>query len=116
MTVATVSSVSTAMTGRPKRTPIRTCVACRTADGKRGLLRVVRLPDGAGVVVDPTGKRSGRGAYVCATKECVTTALKRKALERSLKVVITDAVGAALLAATEDRDDVSEKGAATTMS
>ena len=73
-----------------KRVPIRTCVACRTSGGKRGLLRVVRLPEGAGVVLDLSGKRAGRGAYVCASAECVTNALKRKAFERSLKAAITD--------------------------
>ncbi len=71
-----------------RRTPIRTCVACRTSGGKRGLLRVVRLPEGAGVTLDPTGKQSGRGAYVCAIPECVATAQKRKAFERSLKVAV----------------------------
>lgn len=73
---------------RPKRVPVRTCVACRTAGGKRGLLRVVRLPEEAGIVVDSTGKRNGRGAYVCPTTVCITLALKRKALERSLKTPI----------------------------
>ncbi|GBC94235.1 hypothetical protein HRbin16_00016 [bacterium HR16] len=68
-----------------KHTPIRTCVACRTAAPKRGLMRVVRTPEGA-VVVDPTGKRAGRGAYVCRNVSCVQTALKAKKLERSLKV------------------------------
>lgn len=82
-----------------KRQPIRTCVACRTAGGKRGLLRVVRLPEGAGVAVDPTGKQSGRGAYLCPTLVCLELALKRKALERSLKVSLTDELQGALRAA-----------------
>jgi uncharacterized protein len=93
---------------RPKRQPVRTCVACRTTGGKRGLLRVVRVtarPDGgdAGaaaktvrVELDPTGKKNGRGAYVCPTLACVQTALKRKALERSLKTPITEDVATAL--------------------
>lgn len=82
-----------------KRQPIRTCVACRTAGGKRGLLRVVRLPEGAGVAVDPTGKQSGRGAYLCPTPACLELALKRKALERSLKVTLSPELQAALRAA-----------------
>lgn len=65
-------------------------MACRTAGGKRGLLRIVRLPDGAGVAVDPTGKQSGRGAYVCPTLACIELALKRKALERSLKTTLPE--------------------------
>ena len=82
-----------------RRVPIRTCVACRTSGGKRTLIRVVRLPEGAGVVVDGTGKQSGRGAYVCLTPECVTLALKQKKLERSLKTPIPEAVADALLRA-----------------
>lgn len=73
-----------------RRVPVRTCVACRTAGGKRGLLRIVRLPEGAGVAIDPTGKQSGRGAYVCPTLACIELALKRKALERSLKITLPD--------------------------
>lgn len=81
-----------------KRQPIRTCVACRTPGGKRGLLRVVRLPEGAGVILDPTGKASGRGAYLCPTTACLELALKRKALERSLKVSLSEEALAALRA------------------
>ena len=82
-----------------KRTPIRTCVACRTSGGKRGLLRIVRLPDAQGVALDPTGKRSGRGAYVCPTDECIGLALKQKKLERSLKTPIPEALASDLRAA-----------------
>lgn len=88
--VATPAATSTARSA--KRVPQRTCVACRTGGGKRGLLRVVRLPDGQGVALDPTGKKSGRGAYVCPTEPCVAQALKKKALERSLKTPIPEGV------------------------
>ncbi|MES2463885.1 MAG: YlxR family protein [Armatimonadota bacterium] len=94
-----VTSVGPAKT---RRTPIRTCVACRTPGGKRGLLRVVRLGAGdhAGdVVLDPTGKKSGRGAYVCPTAECIGLALKQKKLERSLKTPIAESVADTLRAA-----------------
>lgn len=89
-------------TQKPKRQPIRTCVACRTAGGKRGLVRVVRLPDSGGVELDLTGKKSGRGAYVCPTVACVTLALKKKQLDRSLKTTVSDETGAALRAAVEE--------------
>lgn len=69
---------------KPKHIPIRTCVACRTADAKRGLMRVVRLADGS-VVFDPKGKTPGRGAYVCARQSCIAQARKQKKFERSLK-------------------------------
>jgi len=71
--------------GAKRRVPIRTCVACRRSDGKRTLLRVVRNPQSGLAEFDSTGKRPGRGAYVCAESGCVANAIKRKALERSLK-------------------------------
>jgi predicted RNA-binding protein YlxR (DUF448 family) len=71
--------------GKQRHIPIRTCVACRTADSKRTLLRVVRQADGS-VQYDPKGKLSGRGAYVCARQACIALARKQKKLERSLKV------------------------------
>jgi len=70
---------------KPKHIPTRTCVACRAADEKRDLLRVVRQPDGS-VRYDPRGKLSGRGAYVCANTACIALARKQKRLERSLKI------------------------------
>jgi predicted RNA-binding protein YlxR (DUF448 family) len=64
---------------------MRTCVGCRTERAKRELVRVVRLPSGD-VVMDSTGKLSGRGAYLCADGTCWTLALRRGALERALAV------------------------------
>jgi len=69
----------------PRRVPVRTCVACRAGGGKPGLLRVVRDPVTGEADHDPTGKRAGRGAYVCPAADCIEAARKRKALERSLK-------------------------------
>jgi len=69
------------------------------------LLRVVRLGagDNAGeVILDLTGKKSGRGAYVCPTTACIGLALKQKKLERSLKTPMTEAVSEALLAAAQE--------------
>lgn len=54
--------------------PQRTCIACRQVRNKRDLLRVVRTPEGE-IVVDPTGKRSGRGAYLCRAQSCWQAAL-----------------------------------------
>ena len=66
---------------------------------------MVRLAgEAGGVALDPTGKRSGRGAYVCATAECVAIALKRKALERSLKTPIPPDVAEALQAAVTEAE------------
>lgn len=78
-----------------KHTPERTCVACRQAMPKRDLVRIVRQPDGS-VVVDPTGKAAGRGAYIGPSRECLRLAFERRALERSLQVTLTDADRAGL--------------------
>src|SRR5512141_641682 len=72
----------------PRHVPQRTCVGCRTVEGKRALVRVVRTPEG-GVEVDPTGKRNGRGAYVHAQRSCWEAAL-RGGLARALNVTLSD--------------------------
>lgn len=73
---------------RRKHVPQRTCVVCRTVRPKRELVRIVRTPDGA-VMVDETGKRSGRGAYLCRQRDCWETAVARRQLEQALKVTLT---------------------------
>jgi uncharacterized protein len=77
--------------------PQRTCVACRSERPKRDMVRIVRSPDGA-VEVDPTGKRSGRGAYLCLQPPCWQAALKRHALDKALKTELTAADREALAA------------------
>ncbi len=81
-----------------KKIPQRTCVACRRTVNKSDLVRVVRTPEGE-TVVDVTGKRNGRGAYVCARRECVEKCRKSKALERALDCKVTDSVYDELLGA-----------------
>ncbi len=80
---------------RPRRIPQRTCVACQQEQAKRELVRVVRTPDGR-VEVDPSGKKSGRGAYLHKSRECWELGLKRDALERALKTKLTDEFRSAL--------------------
>jgi predicted RNA-binding protein YlxR (DUF448 family) len=75
------------MPARPKRIPVRTCVACRSAEAKRGLVRIVRTPQGR-VEIDPTGKKSGRGAYLHANRDCWELALKKDLLSRALKISV----------------------------
>ena len=72
---------------RPKHVPQRTCIACRTTGAKRGLLRLVRTPEGR-IEIDQTGKKTGRGAYLCRTRECWQTGLTKKGLDRALKIEI----------------------------
>jgi len=75
-----------------RKQPTRTCAACRSKDGKWSLVRVVRLPDAGGVVLDPTGKRAGRGAYLCASEACLTLAFKKGGLARTLKCQVPSAL------------------------
>lgn len=70
--------------GGMRKIPRRTCVACRTGRAKRDLVRIVRAVNGA-VVVDLTGKQSGRGAYLCRQRACWEAGLRRGVLERALK-------------------------------
>jgi uncharacterized protein len=60
-------------------------VACRRTDAKRGLFRLVRTAEGR-VAIDPTGKQAGRGAYLCHDPACWEQALKRRGLERALRI------------------------------
>lgn len=73
---------------RQKHVPQRTCVACRQVSGKRQMVRIVRTVAGS-VQVDETGKKAGRGAYLCRLKGCWDQALKNKQLEHALKTVFT---------------------------
>jgi len=71
------------------------CVACRGHDAKRGLHRIVRTPEGP-VALDPTGKRNGRGAYLCGNPACWERALAGGILARALKTEIDGETVAAL--------------------
>ncbi len=70
----------------PKHIPQRTCVGCRTVLPKRSLLRLVRRPEG--VLVDPTGKLAGRGAYLHNRRSCWEKGLKGQ-LAHALKITLT---------------------------
>ena len=74
-----------------KKVPMRQCVGCAEMKSKKELLRVIKTPEEE-IVLDATGKKNGRGAYICASMECLTNARKRKGLERSLKVAIPEEV------------------------
>src|ERR1700686_3740771 len=74
---------------KPKHIPLRTCVSCRETKPKRELLRVVRTPDGH-VAIDATGKKSGRGAYLCARLSCWETAIQKKRFEQEFELTLSD--------------------------
>ncbi|MGI6376004.1 MAG: RNase P modulator RnpM [Anaerolineae bacterium] len=98
------------MPPKPRRQPQRTCVACRQVSGKRGLVRVVRTPAGE-VAIDATGRLAGRGAYLCARRSCWELALKRKALDRALKVTLDSAANERLAAFARDLPDEAYEAA-----
>ncbi|HHX02199.1 MAG TPA: YlxR family protein [Firmicutes bacterium] len=74
-----------------KHIPIRTCVGCRQTKPKKELIRVVRTPQ-AQIEIDLTGKKSGRGAYLCQSKECLSKALQRRQLQRALETDISEEI------------------------
>ena len=80
---------------KPKKIPMRMCVGCREMKEKRELIRIVRTPEGI-VVPDPTGKKSGRGAYVCRQAECLRRSIRQKQLERQLEITMTPEIIQAL--------------------
>ncbi len=65
------------------------CIGCKGKMNKKSLIRVVRTPDDK-IVVDSTGKKAGRGAYLCGRVECLEKAMKTKALQRALNCDITE--------------------------
>ncbi|NOK63832.1 MAG: YlxR family protein [Chloroflexi bacterium AL-W] len=95
---------------RPKHIPQRTCIACRTTEAKRSLMRIVRDQHGR-VAYDSTNKRAGRGAYLCHSPECWEKALKRRGLERALRIDTLNAEDVAALqkiADTLTEDDMEK--------
>ena len=80
---------------KTKKIPMRMCSGCRESKPKSELIRVVRTPDG-NIIVDKTGKVSGRGAYLCKNEECFKKSVKSKALSRALEVNVDDSVLLAL--------------------
>lgn len=76
---------------RVKRVPIRMCVGCQATRPKKELIRIVRTPEGE-IDVDPTGKKNGRGAYICPSLECLALAVKTKKLEKALDHVLGEEV------------------------
>ncbi|MDE7234391.1 MAG: YlxR family protein [Ruminiclostridium sp.] len=70
-----------------KNIPLRKCLGCDEMLGKKGMIRVVRDKEGT-ISIDETGKKSGRGAYLCLDAECLNKARKKRGLERSLKCAV----------------------------
>lgn len=72
---------------RRRKIPLRKCVACQQMKSKKEMIRIVRTPDNE-IMIDLTGKKSGRGAYLCGQVSCFQLAQKSHALDRSLKASV----------------------------
>lgn len=79
-----------------KRIPERKCAGCAETKKKNELIRIVRSPEGE-ISIDLTGKKSGRGVYICNSTECFNKAFKKKRLESSLKCPISNEIYESLL-------------------
>ncbi|MBQ7455677.1 MAG: YlxR family protein [Clostridia bacterium] len=98
---------------KPRKIPMRMCVGCREMKPKRELLRVVRSPEGE-ISFDLTGRKPGRGAYVCRSAACFDLAVRKKQLERAFSAPVSEEVRQGLLAqiadlpAPAEEDDAGE--------
>ena len=84
-----------------KKVPERTCIACKKVSDKRQLIRVVKSPEGE-FFIDRTGKKNGRGAYLCNDRSCLEKCMKSKLLNRSFKCDIPGEVYENLLKEFDD--------------
>ncbi len=78
-----------------KKIPLRQCIGCGEMKSKKELIRVLKTTEDE-IVIDATGRKNGRGAYICPSMECFKKAAKSKGLERSLKMAIPKEVYEAL--------------------
>ncbi|MBQ6393427.1 MAG: YlxR family protein [Eubacterium sp.] len=74
-----------------RKIPLRQCVGCREMKTKRDMIRVIKTPEDE-ICLDRSGKKNGRGAYLCFNPDCLRKAIRSKALERSLKITIPDEI------------------------
>ena len=87
-----------------RKIPMRKCAGCEEMKEKKQLLRVVHTPEGE-FLLDFTGKKSGRGVYVCRSKECLEAAQKKRGLERSLKCAVPQEIYLDLLKQLENGEN-----------
>lgn len=74
-----------------KKVPLRQCTGCGEMKSKKEMIRVIKTPEEE-IVVDFSGKKNGRGAYLCNSFDCFQKARKTRAIERSLKITIPDEI------------------------
>lgn len=78
-----------------KKVPLRQCIGCGEMKSKKEMIRVIKTADEE-ILLDATGRKNGRGAYLCPSIECMKKAVKSKGLERSFKMAIPKEVYDAL--------------------
>ena len=88
-----------------RKIPQRVCVGCGEMKSKKEMLRVLKTAEGE-ILLDATGKKNGRGAYLCFSRECLTKAIKGKGLERSFKMSIPKEVYDKL---EKERDEIEAR-------
>lgn len=76
--------------GAVKKIPQRQCVGCREMKNKKELIRVLKTDEG--IIIDDTGKKNGRGAYICPNADCLKKAVENRGLERSFKMPVDKSV------------------------
>ena len=84
-----------------KKVPMRQCVGCNEMKSKREMIRVIKTAEEE-VLLDTTGKKNGRGAYLCPCSVCLEKARKCRGLERSLKMTIPEEIYESLEKEFED--------------
>ena len=88
------------MAVQAKKVPLRKCTGCQEMKSKKEMMRILRTAEGE-IVLDTTGRKNGRGAYVCRSMECFEKAVKSKGLERSLKCRVPEEAYGSLKKETE---------------
>ncbi|HIY20108.1 MAG TPA: YlxR family protein [Candidatus Blautia avistercoris] len=73
------------------KVPMRQCTGCREMKNKKEMIRIIKTAENT-IELDATGKKNGRGAYLCFCRECLQKAQKNKGLERSLKTAIPEEI------------------------
>ena len=79
------------MSAAVRKVPMRQCTGCQEMKNKKEMIRVLKTSEGE-ILLDATGKKNGRGAYLCRSMDCLEKAIRSRGLERSLKVKIPDEV------------------------
>ena len=84
-----------------RKVPMRQCIGCREMKSKKEMIRVLKTAEDE-IVLDTTGKKNGRGAYLCFSRDCLEKAIRNHGLERSLKIAVPDEVYERLKKELED--------------